>query len=51
MFNFIDIYIFITMSGCVCSDPVHYIVRGSLMLLRRPASMHISVVAIIAIVT
>jgi hypothetical protein len=33
MFNLIDIYICITVNGCVCSVTVYCFVRGSLMLL------------------
>ena len=36
MFNFIDIYIFIPVSGYLCRAPVHCFTRGHMMLLRRP---------------
>jgi hypothetical protein len=36
MFNFIQIYSFIPVSGCVCIGPGLCIVRGFIMLLARP---------------
>jgi len=39
MFNFIDIYILIPVSGCVGRVPVHCFARRSIMLLRRPCPL------------
>ena len=36
MFNFIDIYSFIPVSGCVGMGPVHCFARGPMILLRCP---------------
>jgi hypothetical protein len=36
MFNFIDISIFITASGCVCRVPSALLCLGHIMLLRWP---------------
>ena len=38
MFNFIDIYSFIPLSGCVGMGPSALFCRGSILLLRRPCS-------------
>jgi len=40
MFNFIDIYSFIHVSGCVGMGPSGLFVRGPIMLLRRPCICH-----------
>ena len=38
MFNSIDIYIFIPVSGCLGRAQVHCFARGPMVLLRRPLS-------------
>ena len=43
MFNFIDIYIFIPVSGCLGRAQVNCFGRGLMMLLRRPCSQGIIV--------
>jgi len=40
MFNFIDINIFIPVSGCLGRAPVHCFAWGPMMLLRRPCLDH-----------
>jgi len=42
MFNFIDIFSFIPVSGCVVQPgaPVHCFARGAIMLLRQPCQQY-----------
>ena len=43
MFNAIEIYSFIPVSGCVGRAPMHCVDLGSIMLLRRPWIYHMTI--------